>query len=126
MENPNRMDVPEQFLEMYYGPDSDPDERGDFEEWVREKREEVQREPSFDSIQEATSKAVHLKKQDPLCSPSVWKEPRDMGERYTVVGIEHREDAYVAGYKEAVDEREIYDIVLGRAGKNRIDNVEEV
>lgn len=118
----SNLDVPNEFLDMYYGPNSNPEGRKRFEEWVRSKREKVQREPTFDSVQAAANKAVSMKKQEPLSIPSVWKEPRDMGKRYTVVRIEHRENAYVAGYKEVISEQEIHDMANG---KNRNDNIEE-
>lgn len=122
MRTPNRMDVPEQFLKVHYGPNSNQEGRKKFEEWVRSKREKVQREPTFDSVQAATNKAVSMRKQEPLSHPSVWKEPRDMGKRYTVVRIEHRENAYIAGYKEVISEQDVHDMANG---KNRVDDIEE-
>lgn len=110
----SKPDVPKEFLKMYYGPNSNPEERKKFEEWVRSKREKVKRELTFDSIQAAMDKAVSMKKQDPLSHPSVWKEPRDMGKGYTVVRSEHRENAYVAGYKEVITEQDIHDMAKNK------------
>lgn len=47
MRNPNRPDVPKEFLKRYYGPDSDPKERKDFEEWIRAKREKLKKIECF-------------------------------------------------------------------------------
>lgn len=125
MRKQSRMDVPEQFLKVHYGPDSNPEARKDFEEWVNAKREKLKKEPAFDSIQEATRKAVIIQRNDPLSNPSVWREPSDVGRKYTIIRLENRENAYVAGYKETVNSQKIHDIANGRV-EERIDTIEEV
>lgn len=122
----SKPDVPKEFLRMYYGPDSNPERRKDFEEWVRSKREKLRKEPAFDSVQEAVKKAVDMDKKEPLNLPSVWKEPRDVGKRYAVIRNERLEDAYIAGYKEVVGAQEIRDINLGRSEKHRFDDIKEL
>lgn len=126
MRNPARIDVPEQFLKVHYGPKSNPEGRKKFEAMVKSRREKLKGAPAFDSVQTATKKAVATHKEDDLSIPSVWKEPRDVGKKYTVIKIAQREDAYISGYKEVVDQQEIHDISIGRAGEHRYDDIEEV
>lgn len=125
MKTTGRMDVPQEFLERYYGPNSGAEERKDFEAWVRAKRDSLKGSPAFLSVEEAAKKAVDATKQDDLDISSVWKEPEDIGERFVVISADLREDAYIAGYKEVVDERAIVDLIKGDESSN-IQEIEEV
>lgn len=125
MRNPARMDVPEQFLRVHYAKDANPERTKAFEKWVMSKREKLKKAPAFDSEQEATTAAVNMLRKDQLSSPSVWREPKDVGRKHTVIRSENRENAYVAGYKETVNEQAIFDIANGRKADG-IDTIEEV
>jgi len=125
MKTIGRPDVPKEFLDRYYGPKSRPEDRKEFEEWVRAKRATLNRSPAFHGITEAARKAVEMYRKDEESIPSVWKEPKDMGQRFTVVHHDLRENAYIAGYKEVLDSQKIYDLKKGRTDE-RIQNIKEV
>lgn len=121
----SHMDVPEQFLKMYYGPGSDPERREKFEEWIKSKRNKLKNEPAFETPQEAIEAAKKLAQREEYSFPSVWREPKDVGKRYTVIHTRNRENAYVSGYTEVVDEQKIFDIANGRQSDS-IDEIEEI
>lgn len=88
--------------------------------WIAEKRKIVRKAPTYATVQEATDEAVKMAKKEKDEIPSVWKEPLDIGNKYAVVRFEDRENAYISGYKEVVDEQKI----LGKA--KDIDEIKEV
>ena len=118
-------DIPKEFLEVHYGPDSTPEGRKDFEKRLKTKREIIKGEPAFNSINEAINNAVNTLIQQKDHFPSVWREPKDIGKRYVVVSFKNRENAYVAGYKEVVDDQKIYDIANGNR-RDRTGEAEEI
>lgn len=95
------------------------------EQWIKSKRAIMLQQPTFPTEEKATKEAVALRRRDPVSNPSVWKQPKDVGKQHTVVVSKHRENAYIAGYEETVDEQEVCDIALGRGGKDRYDEIED-
>ena len=81
----------------------------------------MRKAPTHESEAEAAKAAVQGLKQGKIMMPTVWKEPRDIGQKYAVVEMGLREDAQISGYTETVDFQKIVDIT------NRdIDEIEEV
>ncbi len=93
--------------------------------WIKSNRAIMLQQPTFQTKERATKEAVALSRRDPLSDPSVWKQPKDVGKQHTVVVLKHRENAYIAGYEETVDAQEVYDISIGRGGKDRYDEIED-
>lgn len=88
--------------------------------WIAEKRKIMRKAPAFATVQEATDAAVKMAKTEKRSSPSVWKEPLDIGKKYAVVHFRDRENAGIGGYKEVVDMQQVADKA------NHIDEIEEV
>ena len=90
-------------------------------EWVETKRKKMRKAPTFDDEKAATKSAVQGFKQETVLMPSVWKEPRDIGEKYAVVEMGLREDAQISGYTETVDFQKIVDLA-----DRDVDEIDEV
>ena len=90
-------------------------------EWVETKRKKMRKAPTFGDEKAATKSAVQGFKKKTALMPTVWKEPRDIGQKYAVVEMGLREDAQISGYTETVDFQKIVDLA------NRdVDEIEEV
>lgn len=89
-------------------------------DWIETKREKMREAPTFETEDAATKAAVQELKRGKVLMPTVWKEPRDIGQKYAVVPMELREDAQISGYTETVEYQEIFDKA------NRVDEIEEV
>lgn len=81
--------------------------------FVMESRKEMSNAPAFDTVEEAIEVAVLMDKSQEYSFPSVWKEPTDIGHRYTVVHHQIRHVAHNAGYTEEIDEQKIFDLTRG-------------
>ena len=102
-------------------PDMTEERKQQLIKWIEEKREKMRKAPTYESEAEAAKAAVQGLKQGKIMMPTVWKEPRDIGQKYAVVEMGLREDAQISGYTETVDFQKIVDIT------NRdIDEIEEV
>lgn len=102
-------------------PNMTPERTKQIEAWVKSKREIMRKAPTYGTTQEATKAAVETYKKDEYSRPTVWKEPKDIGNKYAVVMYEDRENAYISGYTEVVDRQTIFD----KANGNHIDEIEE-
>lgn len=102
-------------------PDMTEDEKRKLIAWIETKREKMQKAPTFDDEREATEAAVRDLKQERVLTPTVWKEPSDIGQKYAVVPMELREAAQISGYTEVVDFQKIVDLE-----KRSVDEIEEV
>lgn len=89
--------------------------------WIKTKRAKMRDAMTFETESAATKAAVQERKDGDALSPSVWKEPEDIGQKYAVVPMELREAAQISGYTETVDEQKIFDIA-----KRDTDEIEEV
>lgn len=98
------------------------DEKKRLISWIKTKREKMRKAPTFDDENAATKAAVQDLKQEKVLMPTVWKEPRDIGQKYAVVEMELREAALISGYTETVDFQRIFDIANNRG----VDEIEEV
>ena len=96
------------------------EETKNLKKWIAEKRKIMRNAPSFATVQEATDAAVKTAKTDKDSIPTVWKEPLDIGRKYAVVHFDDRENAYISGYTEVVDEQQVFDKA------NHIDEIKEV
>lgn len=96
------------------------EETNRMKKWITEKRKIMRKAPAFATVQEATDAAVRMAKKDEDSNPSVWKEPLDIGKKYAVVHFDDRENAYISGYTEVVDEQQVFDKA------NHIDEIKEV
>lgn len=112
------MNIPEHLRR----PDMTAERKKFLEEWVAAKREIMRGAPTFNTTEEATAEAIRLLKEDELTNPSVWKEPKDIGNKYAVIHSQDRENAYNCGYTEAVDTSRLYELMRG----DEIDEIEEV
>lgn len=81
--------------------------------FVKKSRIAMSKAPAFATTEEAVEEAVKMAKGEKFSSPSVWKEPQDVGKKHTVVHADHREDALNAGYTEEVNEQKIFDLANG-------------
>lgn len=81
--------------------------------YVKACRKALNDSPSFDTIDAAVEAAIKMENAEKYSIPSVWKQPQDMGTKYTVVHVSLREKAQNAGYIEEVDEQAIADLVNG-------------
>ncbi len=102
-------------------PNMTDEEKRRLAEWVETKREKMRKAPTFDDEKTATKSAVEGFKQETVLMPSVWKEPRDIGQKYAVVDMGLREDAQISGYTETVDFQKIVDLA-----DRDVDEIEEV
>lgn len=103
-------------------PNMTEDEKRRLIAWIKTKREKMRQAPTFDDEGTATKAAVRDLKQERVLMPTVWQEPRDIGQKYAVVAMGLREDAQISGYTETVDFQRIFDIANGRG----VDEIEEV
>lgn len=102
-------------------PDMTEDEKRRIIAWIKKKREKMRKAPTFESESAATNEAVKELKEERAMLPTVWKEPKDIGQKYAVVPMELREDAGISGYTETVDFQKVFNIA------NRgVDEIEEV
>lgn len=101
-------------------PNMTEDEKRQLIEWIKTKREKMRKAPTFDEERAATTEAVMDLKRG-VMMPTVWKEPRDVGQKYAVVEMGLREDAQISGYTETVDFQRIVDLA-----DRDIDEIEEV
>ena len=83
------------------------------EKFVKESRNAMSKVPAFATTEEAVAEAVKMAKGEKFSSPSVWKEPQDVGKKHAVVHADNREKALNAGYTEEVDEQKIFDLAHG-------------
>lgn len=81
--------------------------------FVNKSRIAMSKAPVFATAEEAVEEAVKMAKREKFSSPSVWKEPQDVGKKYAVVHADSRESALNAGYTEEVDEQKIFDLANG-------------
>lgn len=102
-------------------PNMTADEKKRLVAWIESKREKMRKAPAFDTEDKAVKGAVQTLKREEYSNPTVWKEPRDIGQKYAVVEMGLREDAQISGYTETVDFQRIFDI----ANRN-VDEIEEV
>lgn len=102
-------------------PDMTEDEKRRMIAWIETKREKMRKAPAFEREDAATKAAVQGFKRETILMPSVWKEPRDVGQKYAVVEMGLREDAQISGYTETVDFQRIVDLA-----DRDIDEIEEV
>ena len=93
--------------------------------FVKECRKALSKSPAFDTTEEAVDEAVKQAKKEEFSFPSVWKEPRDVGQKHTVVHTKLREKAQNAGYTEEVGEQKIFDLANG-IKRDETDEIEEV
>lgn len=105
-------------------PDMTEDKKRFLIKWIEKKREKMRKAPVFDDESTATRAAVRDYKADRVPMPTVWKEPKDIGQKYAVVEMGLREDAQISGYTETVDFQRIVDLANGR-GRD-VDEIEEV
>ena len=105
-------------------PDMTDERRKFIEEGVTRCRKAMSKVPAFETVQEATDRAVEMVRAEKYSFPSVWKEPQDVGKKHAVVRGELREKAYNAGYTEEINERRIGQLALGI--KDEPDEIEEV
>lgn len=104
-------------------PDMTADEKKRLIAWIETKREKMRKAPVFEDESAATKAAVKAFK-DGTFMPTVWKQPRDIGQKHVVVEMGLREDAQISGYSEVVDFQKIVDLA-GRRSRD-IDEIEEV
>lgn len=93
---------------------------------VQKSRNAMSKAPAFSTTEEAVEEAVKMAKGEKYSSPSVWKEPQDVGKKYAVVHADNREVAQNAGYTEEVDEQEIYDLAHGIKRENADQDPDEI
>lgn len=98
------------------------EEKKRLEAWIKSKREIMSKTPTFEAQEEAVQAAVKASKKDQYSFPSVWKEPEDIGDNFAVVHTQDKENAYISGYNQVVDEQKIFDLANGRG----TDEIEEV
>lgn len=92
----------------------------DFMKPLKDKAEKVMRkEATFASENEALEAAKKYTEDDLV---SIWKAPKEMGGKYTIVKFENREEAGICGYEEVCSFLEVARKVNGRG----IDEIEEV
>lgn len=103
-------------------PDLTEDQKKRVVGFIKECRKELSKAPAFDTTEEAVKEAVQMAKKEEYSIPSVWKEPKDVGEKHAVVHTALREKAYNAGYTEEIDQQKIFDLANGRG----TDEIEEV
>lgn len=97
------------------------EEKSRLAEWVETKRKKMRKASTFGDEKAATKSAVQGYKKKTVQMPTVWKEPRDIGQKYAVVEMGLREDAQISGYTETVDFQKIVDLA------NRdVDEIEEM
>lgn len=104
-------------------PDMTADEKRRLVEWIKTKREKMRKAPAFEDESAATKAAVKALKAGTFM-PTVWKEPRDVGQKHVVVEMGLREDAQISGYTEVVDFQKIVGLADGRV--RDVDEIEEV
>lgn len=92
------------------------------ENMVLEKRKMLRDLPAYDTPKEAINEAVRAFKKNRDSWPTVWRQPDDMGVKYTVVDFSNRENAMMAGYTERTGEMEIFNM----ATKNSDRGVQEI
>ena len=102
-------------------PDMTKDEKQRLIAAIEKCRVKMRKAPTFEEESTATKEAVQGFKQDKILMPSVWKEPRDIGQKYALVEMGLREDAANGGYTETVDFQRIVDLA-----DRDIDEIEEV
>jgi len=112
--------------EFLYQP-KNAEEKKIMEKRILSKREALKTAPTYETKEEATKKAVDQEREEDkrginYTSPTVWKEPEDLGTKYAVVEYAQRANAAIGGYTEEVNHRTIFDIAHGR----NIDEIEEV
>ena len=98
------------------------DEKKRLVKWIERKREKMKKAPVYETEEEAIKGAVQTLKREKYSNPTVWKEPRDIGQKHAVVVDGLREDAQISGYTETVDFQRIFDIANNRG----VDEIEEV
>ena len=102
-------------------PNMTEDEKNRLIEWIQTQREKMKKAPTFENENEAIKAAAQDLKQEKVMMPSVWKEPRDIGQKYAVVPMELQEAAQISSYTETSDFQKIYDVA-----NRQIDEIEEV
>ena len=93
--------------------------------FVNECRKELSKAPTFATTDAAIEAAVQMAKKEEYSFPSVWKEPKDIGNKHAVVHQDIRESAHNAGYTQEVDEQKIFDLAHGRNDEDA-DEIEEI